>query len=246
MLVFATVLGISRTHTWVNLAVLSWLIYHCHSTARWEPATFLSGVLIAELSLIRASRLKISEPEAFDEKLPPRQGLSQYFGIASQIFWTFLFLFGVHMGSHPQDGAASTPGYRTLMFWIPTQYAGNREIFWLAIGACLVVLALGNAPYLQRIFTTRIAQYLGEISFSLYVLHAQILFTMGPWLVPKCMNLTGGWANGQLGYTAAMLLALMALFPVTFWVSDLFSRFVDEKSVRFARWLSFKCFVKTE
>jgi hypothetical protein len=151
-----------------------------------------------------------------------QRNLYQYLSSASYVFWMLLFPFGSHMGSHPQEGAASTVGQRTLMPYMPTSYAGNRDIFWLATGAVIVIFSLENTLYLQRVFTTRIAQDLGDISFSIYMLHAQVIFTMGQCLVSKCMNLTGGWANGQLGFGAGMLLALFILIPFTFWVSGFF------------------------
>jgi hypothetical protein len=58
------------------------------------------------------------------------------------------------------------------------------------------------------------------------------------------MNFTGGWANGQTGFIGGMALVVAVTGPVTFLVSDLFSRAVDERCVRFARWVSGKCFVK--
>src|SRR6266536_1425485 len=61
---------------------------------------------------------------------------SKYLQIASRIFFTFLFILGVYLGSHPQEGTSSTPGYRTIMRHIPTQYMesnDSRHIFWLAV-----------------------------------------------------------------------------------------------------------------
>ena len=103
---------------------------------------------------------------------------------------------------------------------------------------------LEHTSYLQGIFTSSFGQYLGDISFALYMIHEQIEFTMGNWLVPKCMNLTRGWENGQLGFIAGMELELCVLILVSFWVSDVFSRGMDEKCVKFARWVSERCFVK--
>lgn len=62
--------------------------------------------------------------------------------------------------------------------------------------------------------------------------------TLGQWLVPRCMDVTGGWENGQLGFNAGMLLAIIVCGPVTLWVSDVYTVQVDEKSVRFARWVN--------
>lgn len=76
------------------------------------------------------------------------------------------------------------------------------------------------------------------------MLHGQVLFTLGQWIIPKAMNVTGGWENGGLGFGAGLVLGGMAIAPVMFWVSDLFWRGVDVKSVAFARWIGEKCFIK--
>ena len=76
------------------------------------------------------------------------------------------------------------------------------------------------------------------------MLHTMVLCTLGTWLAPKAMNLTGGWSNGQLGFLGGMALVVIVTGPVTFWTSDVFSRGVDEKCVRFARWVGTKCFAR--
>jgi peptidoglycan/LPS O-acetylase OafA/YrhL len=247
MLVFVTVLGIARTRTWVKVSVLVGLILWCHRAARWEPATFLSGTLLAEMSFIKAAYMETRETRSspfFGEKESRSEGLSAFLYLAPRLFWSFLFIFGLYIGSHPQIGAATTPGYRTLISIIPFPYFSNGiyiGVFYLAIGAVMIMFALENAPFLQRIFTTSIAQYLGDISFSLYMLHGLVEFTLGQRLIPKFMETTGGWDNGQLGFGGAMVLAGLILAPITLWISDVFSRNVDEKCVHFARWVSEKC-----
>jgi len=244
MLVFVTILGIARTRTFVKVSVLVGLISLCHRAASWEPATFLSGALLAEVSFIKAAYLESRGSSIFGEKATRSEGLSAFLYLAPRLGWSFLFFFGVYIGSHPQIGASETPGYRTLISLIPYPYASNGLIigvFYLAIGAVMIVFALENAPFLQRIFTTSIAQYLGDISFSLYMLHGVVEFTLGQWLVPKLIEVTGGWKNGQLGFGGTMLLAGLILAPITLWVSDVFSKSVDEKCVVFARWVSEKC-----
>ena len=236
MVVFSTVLGLARVQTWAKISILCGLIYWCHFNARWETATFLSGVLLAELSFQRPKYIK---HPLIKEYLAPR------------IFWTILFLFGIYIGSHPQLQPETAPGYRTLMSFTPSWYEDVKEhpatnpktVFWLALGGPIIILALEHAKFLQDLFTTPLAQYLGDISFSLYMLHFQIMCTMGHWLIPKCMNLTGGWSNGHFGFLSGIALAMVVLLPATFWASDVFSRLVDVKCVKFAKWVSEKTFI---
>jgi len=237
MIVFITIMGIGRTKPWVKITILITLIYWAHLVIEWPPALFFCGILIAELSFIRA---EILHKYAYGS-LGKSKRVIIYLSL--RIFWTAVFIGGLFIGSHPQDSRYTSLGYKTLMRWTPKQY-GITGDFWISIGAPMVILALENAPFLQRIFMTRFAQYLGKISFSLYLLHFMVMSTLCQWLVPKCMNLTGGWENGQLGFNTGMAMALCVSVPVTFWVSDVFSTLVDERSLRFARWVNERAFVK--
>ncbi|KAE8441532.1 hypothetical protein EG329_004878 [Mollisiaceae sp. DMI_Dod_QoI] len=241
MLVFATVLGISRCKTWAKIGSILILIYVAHHHSRWEWATFLSGTLLAEISLIRNTHPGPSKFEFIDEKLPEIKAPLQFM---SKLFWTFFFITGVYLGAQPQNLSSTSPGYMTIMSWLPRQYGNNPDVFFPCIGGVVLIFALENAPFLQSIFTTPFAQYLGDISFSLYMLHGQVLFTLGQWIVPKAMNVTGGWENGGLGFGGGLVLAGVLLLPFTFWVSDLFWRGVDVRSVKFAKWFGDVCFVK--
>lgn len=253
MLTFVTVLGISQTRTWVKFSVLFVLYYQSHQNAKWEWACFFSGIFLAEISFIWARPLEppipsSRRPEDAEKELSNCQTPARsYHSLAYNSFFLFVFIFAIHVGAQPKDGWKETPGYQWLFAHLPGSYANNpphRATFWPSVAAIFLILALEMAPFLQRIFTTRLAQYLGEISFSLYMTHLQIQFTLGEWLVPKCMDITGGWANGQTGFLGGIALSLLILAPLTFWVADVFSRVVDEKCVKLARWISTKAFVK--
>lgn len=252
MITFVTVLGICRAKTWVKLSVLALLYYHSHQCVKWEWACFFAGIFLAELSFIWARPLTttIAPSSPSEEKSLPLLSPSphkRYASLASKSFFTFLFLTGIYLGTGPRKYVNETPGYKYLYTLIPKQYIDAPEhtaTFWPSIGGIFLIFSLEMAPFLQSIFTTRFAQYLGEISFSLYMVHLQIEYTLGEWIVPKCMNLTGGWANGQIGFVTGMLLALAVCWPVTFWVADVFTRVVDERCVRFARWVSDRAFIK--
>ena len=75
----------------------------------------------------------------------------------------------MYIEAHPQDDPELVPGYRSLVYYTPTTYRARKieGYIWPFVGAFLLVFSLDHALFLQNIFTTRFAQYLGKISFSL-------------------------------------------------------------------------------
>jgi peptidoglycan/LPS O-acetylase OafA/YrhL len=125
---------------------------------------------------------------------------------------------------------------------VPVGWGFFAGYFFPDIGALLLVLILSKASFLQKIFTTRIAQYLGDISLSLYMLHVSVLMTLGNWLIVKCLIVTRGF--GDWGFPAGMTMALSCCLIVTFWVADIFWRLVDTRCIQLAKWVSTKASVK--
>lgn len=116
-------------------------------------------------------------------------------------------------------------------------------------------------PLLQQLFTNPVAQYLGAISFSLYLVHEAVNHVIGTrYAVPgyelwhAFEIVYGSPAMGGVSFAQAELARealpafrrqfwswyIFSLFVntvVVVWVSDLFMRAVDGPSVRFARWI---------
>lgn len=133
-------------------------------------------------------------------------------------------------------GGGSAPYYSWLINdWTPERYHDDNENhYWLSLGAVLLVFVLDRTLWMQRAFTTRFAQYLGRISYALYLVHGPILFSAG-WHL-------GRWATGHTGreterqYGLGVVLALGMMWPMLIWAADLACRLIDEKSVLFAKW----------
>lgn len=69
--------------------------------------------------------------------------------------------------------------YRTPPNLIPASYSdlwNGPELFILSLGSVLLVWCLSNSRGAQRPFEIRLAQYLGDISYSLYIIHGMIVF----------------------------------------------------------------------
>lgn len=172
--------------------------------------------------------------------------LSPYLYPAWYIFSTLAFLLAIFLGSFPDGDPGSTataPGYGWLSQFVPLWSWGLFAGYYFPdLGALLLVFILSKAEFLQSIFTTKVAQYLGDVSLSIYMLHVLVLTTLGNWLIVKCLIMTRGF--GSWSFPAGMTIALSCCAVVTFWVGDVFWRLVDIKCIQFAKWVSEKAFVK--
>ena len=124
------------------------------------------------------------------------------------------------------------PGYGFLTSISPTY---RPFWFWHGIGSILITWTASNNQAIQKIFSCRLARYLGRISFSLYLIHSIVIHVLALWLIPLMWQMTGN--DTILGFELGFFLASLIHVPVTLVVADIFSRVFDDTSIRFAKWL---------
>lgn len=90
--------------------------------------------------------------------------------------------------------------------------------------AIMLTLAVTNTGWLKRALSVRPLSILGAISFSLYLIHIPILFSLG-------IHLARSWVQPGLLHPVALCGILVVLL---FAISYLFYRFIDVPSQRFA------------
>ncbi|KAH6678791.1 acyltransferase family-domain-containing protein [Plectosphaerella plurivora] len=136
--------------------------------------------------------------------------------------------------------------------------AFRRRLPWHQTSPCAEKEAAPPEPLFQRIFTTTFAQYLGRISYSLYLLHGLVNNTVGSsyqvpalkaWGKVKAAAETSA-AAGDTAASVELLRSGSAAFQyefacfmvvntfVLFWASDIFDVLVDKPAVRLTRWLT--------
>ncbi|KAF9879906.1 hard surface induced protein [Colletotrichum karsti] len=158
--------------------------------------------------------------------------LKAFIGIVS--FFGALWLLSC---PHLTNDAAITPGYKTLAAMAPSQFP-QADKFWIPLGAVILVFAVDRTPILQRLFTNRFTQYLGRISYAIYLVHGSLLWLYGWPLIAFFMPLTGSGTNAQYGW--GVFLPTICFFPVVICVADFAQRFVDAKMVSFSVWFEKK------
>ncbi len=120
--------------------------------------------------------------------------------------------------------------------------------------------AIPRLPLLKSFFETRFNQYLGRISFALYLVHGPILWVLGDRLyvvtgwyreaheinTPFLINSFPLSKGGPLGLEPSFLVPHLILLPFTLWMAEIVTKLVDEPAVRFSQWAYEKTLAPSE
>lgn len=95
----------------------------------------------------------------------------------------FVIVLGLVLGTVPFS-AARPEAISHFVNLAPVQYSVPLrrmppESFWHAIGAVLLLISVDANPRLRSMFSSRLFQWLGEISFPLYLVHIPLLLSVG-------------------------------------------------------------------
>lgn len=135
-------------------------------TCQWQYYLFVIGVIFAEFRLIRCA-----SPPSLPINVHITTPRQRFRKCASKTFWIAILILALWIGSWPSLNVRSSPGYRLMESWTPDSCAEEDYLFWLSQGAVLLLFALEHLDACQRFFSSRLLLYLGDISFSLYILH---------------------------------------------------------------------------
>ena len=245
MAAFMACLALSRATTKARLlCILFMAFYFLYIVDGFYCALFMTGMLQCDLDLL-ARRTDLYYPR-FLRRLEPYKTFIYY-----HLFAISMWLAGVPSVTAKVEDLRANPGWYWMSFLKP-QAVFDYKWFYLFWAANMLVACVPRIWWLKRFFESRFCQFLGRISFSLYLVHGPILATIGDRVYHMVGYVRGGdhteelkaWANllplpktGPLGLELAFLLPQMILLPLTFWVADVVTRGVDEPSVRFAAWL---------
>ncbi|KAI5236741.1 hypothetical protein E4T43_08406 [Aureobasidium subglaciale] len=231
LILYLTQAGLSHLKTKIRIAILVCLIVWVHQIGRWEMILFYGGFLLAELGFQRSASPESILPTSDTATKRRSRKLKP-------VIYVCTFLLGMYLGGQPQKLAHRTPGWATLASVIPDNL-GKIKRYWPGWGAIMLVWSTSCYKPLQRLFDNRLSQYLGRISFSLYIVHGAVTHVVGYPL----MNVSDGLIGRDNGLNKAIgfYIGTLSTLFLTVWFADIFTRAVDEPSVRFARWVEEKC-----
>ena len=139
-----------------------------------------------------------------------------------------LILAGLILGGYPTFFEPSN-FYRYLT--LPGVEAEDVLGVWHVIGAGMLMTGLCLSPTLQRVLSCRPLQWLGKISFSLYLVHVPVLLSIGTGVAVLLSR------GGIQSYDLMSFLSAVATLLAVLLVAALFQRFVEKPCARFSRWL---------
>jgi len=199
----------------------------------WALTLFWSGWLLVELNTANAGSNNTALPMSVDNRPAVSRRISSLWRRARAPFHIVNFLVGLYLLSAPEYGCQWSPFYRTLCNTKPWR-------LWATIGAVQTVASISNAPFLAKMFTTKLAAYLGRISFSLYLLHGIVNHVFGVMVFWASFTIVGQTSTAQ--YYCAYSIAFSINTMAVVWAADLFMRVIDDPSVKLGKKIETWCF----
>ncbi|KAM5354082.1 hypothetical protein ACJ41O_000732 [Fusarium nematophilum] len=242
VIIYTALMAFSRCSKAARLLCTTGLIFYLMYIADGSHyAMFVAGMLLCDLDLLA----KKGELPRWLARLDPAKEFIYY-----HLLVFSLFLGGVPSENREVDQLANNRGWYFLS-WLKPQAVFDYKWYYLFWAAIFLVAAIPRIFWLKGFFETRFCQYLGRISFSLYLVHGPVLWTLGDrlyfatgWQNEDLMNHIPHWANklplpraGPLGLEVSFLVPHLVLLPLTFGLAELTTRGIDTPCVKFAAWM---------
>ncbi|KAK6509434.1 hypothetical protein TWF481_004178 [Arthrobotrys musiformis] len=257
--IFLMILGLSNFKRWARVRfILPLCVIIALYNGSWEFALFLLGFLLAEVYA------KLEDDENYPTIGPPKNAQKSIYDRHPRVFQMIkvaALAIGLYLGSYPIRAPLSHEtgsGFSLLTSWTPPSHAYKENhgpvYFWAAVGAGTIVASIVFLPAIQKLLCSSVCQYLGRISYSLYLVHGPLLQSLGYSLLLTTWGLVGvgrlfdperspndpadrDLENIENWKTVTTWFVFAINTMATVWVSDVFWRAVDAPSVRFSRWL---------
>lgn len=232
-----------------TIALLSLSTAILLQVGKWTMACFIAGLLLSYIDV-----------NSMDKPLLGLTARAQS-RVQHAILITALYLISQPAYSGLPSFSSDTPGWHYLSSLIPVAYTAPEYYrYWTSWGALFFIYATLRLPWLQRFLNTRPPQYLGRVSFMLYLVHIPIVMNYGD-RVGKMFGLGylntlpgESWWNNRLpvpdigprGFSLRFLLSLTLVLPVCLKVAEWATKLLDEPSVRMGKKLTKRLGVERE
>lgn len=129
------------------------------------------------------------------------------------------------------DTMVSSPSYRDSLAHLTSLQ--NPNMTTTTVASILMLLGIAVSPSIKAGLESKPMMFLGKISFSLYLVHFPILFTLGFAMFRSLSK--------HLTYVPAVIGTSFVTAVVSILAATCFERFIDRNAVRISkRWVSFR------
>ncbi|KAJ5336303.1 uncharacterized protein N7506_004325 [Penicillium brevicompactum] len=222
---------------------------------QWDLFAFTSGMCVAEHLYGNTEETKgairlSSDSEPSDRSIGSTVNQS-WNKIQSSTAFNYLwkpsaFIGGLFLMSLPDDGPLGAE-YHFLLDIPTSPWWTVTEIFnrcWTGLGATLVIITIANTKWLQYPLDSQLLQYMGRISYPVYVIHFAVYFSFKwPlqnlfWYIARGEGYPGSEAaclnKGALTFT--WVGSLLTCITIMIILGDLFEKHVDAIARYAGKW----------
>lgn len=246
MFIFTCLSAFSRLRPQARLFLNVLVVIYAHYLGRWVMFLFTSGMLLCDLKFhLEGTCSRAVQPNGKapigSAVLPEHNSpvIPRPWTISQKIGLTVSLVVSLSLLSYPEYGVwgrehVDVPGFITLDSWVPRRY-DQYDQFWISIGAVMFVFIVDRVTALQSIFNMFVPQYLGKISYSMYLVHGSVIWSMGRMYKIIAVSLVGGVESPivGVGVTISMILSYITVLII----GDLTTQHVDKRAVDLGRWI---------
>ncbi|KEF56661.1 uncharacterized protein A1O9_06850 [Exophiala aquamarina CBS 119918] len=252
MLIFMVLITTARLRSHWRMLIHVAFAVNCLFSERFPETLFISGMLFAEIDII-SEQWSVESSRTISSGQRCAYSLSTESKPARTIDWRLLttnrrfrhvtgltmFILGLFLLSIPPQDTYGYVAYRPALSMVPL-YIEEKDDFIRVIGAVMTTWPVATSPIIAPLFCNPVAQYLGQISFALYLVHGAIIKSLWYWLQPSVNNFVSGvpvWEMPSGQFARMWIMGYMIVLPVVLWSADIFWRLIDQRSVSLARWI---------
>ncbi|KAF9888568.1 hypothetical protein FE257_008500 [Aspergillus nanangensis] len=268
--VYLLITGLSTWRAKSRLYVLPIIAAFYLWYGNWDIFGFIWGLWLAERAITASSSLAASENlgnefemAEFEDEAKPLFSLSRglalcrgkrrcsglkpgHYAILKRIGVILVFAMGFYLLCLGNDGHLP-PGYQFLSVLQPARWKDNWDVYhWCfkSVGAAMLVYAIAEVPCFQRPLNSRLVQYLGKISFALYLLHETIYelwrnsllhFVYLTFSGTVYENSSQAYSANPVSFHVAWWISGVLLGAVTVGASHIYTIYVDDRCVALAK-----------
>ncbi|BFZ58605.1 hypothetical protein PYCC9005_005669 [Savitreella phatthalungensis] len=236
VVVFAVLLAAHRVPRYkARVIVLGVPCFVAFLASRWGIWLFICGVMIAD----------------YVQQMGGFSGIQANETAKTRTIWHVVLFFALYLMSVPEQNEGWTrPGYDWLKRFVPANWihleGGDR--LWWSISGLMTIICFCHLSWARQFFERSTMQYLGRISFMLYLSHRFVLEVFGmplrQWFFlnlghkyyDEVFKIELHTASATLN-TVFYVLTVLAVLPPMGPIANLLEWSIDKPSVRFAKWL---------